>query len=161
MKSRSISSSSSLATTSSPAVGSSSISSLASWDVAASTFNFTFIPVENSLIFLRSGRPIFLTCSRKNFLSNFSYICSITGTISRMVRYPLKPESDSTTPSPCLSLALSSRISLPNIRILPLSGVIKPNTALNVVLFPAPFCPISPVTNPGLISMEQSRENVP
>ena len=132
--------------TSNPAVGSSNISSFAWWEIATSTFNFAFIPVENSLIFLFSGRLYFLTCSKKKYLSNLWYKCSKTGTISRIVRYPLKPESDRTTPKASLSFAVKFSISFPRSVMAPPSIEINPKIALNVVLFPAPFCPISPVT---------------
>ena len=75
--------------------------------------------------------------------------------ISSILRYSLNPESDNTTPIFCLSSILNLLISLLNNLTVPLSTEIRPKTALKVVLLPAPFCPISPVTQPALTSKEQ------
>ena len=134
IKSLSISNNSSLAITSNPAVGSSRINNFALCETATKTFTFAFIPVEKSFILLFRGSWNFLTCSIKNDLSKFWYKLSIIGIISLIVKYPLKPESERTTPKSCLSFAV------------------------NVVLFPAPFWPIKPVTWPFFTSREQSSE---
>ena len=80
----------------------------------------------------------------------------ITAITSFTCRYSLKPASESTTPNCCLSLSFSSLSGFPSISMFPPSVWISPRAALNVVDFPAPFCPISPVIHPGLTSSEQS-----
>ena len=158
IKSLSISNNSSLAITSNPAVGSSRINNFALCETATKTFTFAFIPVEKSFILLFRGSWNFLTCSIKNDLSKFWYKLSIIGIISLIVKYPLKPESERTTPKSCLSFAVKSCNDFPRILIVPLSKEISPKIALNVVLFPAPFWPIKPVTWPFFTSREQSSE---
>lgn len=106
-----------------------------------------------SLILTQIDFPVYI-------LSNFEYIFCNIGIISFIFRYPLKPESDNTTPNSSLSFAVKSFLSFPSMVIFPPSVEIKPNIALNVVLFPAPFCPIKPVTHPDISSNEQSREKL-
>ena len=142
---RSISNNSSLAMTSSPKVGSSKINNLASWEIAISTFSLAFIPVEKSLIFLSVGNWNLRAWSMKKELSKLLYRLFIIGIRSFIVKYPPNPESERTTPRLSLSSAVNSRRSFPRILIFPPSAEINPKTALNVVLFPAPFCPIKPV----------------
>ena len=151
-------STSSLAITSRPTVGSSRISSSALWLNAASTLNFAFIPVENSLIFLSVGRLNLLHCCRNFSLSKSGYMLFMIFATPAAVRYILKPESAKTTPSFCLSSGLSSSAFFPKTSISPPSGWIRPSRALNVVDFPEPFLPISPVIIPGCTSIEQSSE---
>ena len=153
------SNSSSLAITSRPAVGSSRIRSFALCDIATSTLSFAFIPVENSFIFLSIGILKCLHFFRKSFWSNAEYILVRIGRISFTVRYPLKPESDRTTPISSLSFAERLLISFPNTSIFPPSVLIRPRIALNVVLFPAPFWPINPVTQPLCTSREHFKSN--
>ena len=88
--------------------------------------------------------------------SNFGYMACITDTTSFPRRNSLNPASESTTPNFCRSFSVSSRLFFPNTSIVPPSVWISPRAALNVVDFPAPFCPISPVIHPGLTSSEQS-----
>ena len=77
-----------------------------------------------------------------------------------MRRYPLKPESASTTPICSLSLAVRFLAALPNTSTVPPSISINPSIVLNAVLLPAPFLPISPVTRPSGTCKEQSSRNL-
>ena len=59
-----------------------------------------------------------------------------------------KPPSSSTTPIRSFTARSSAILSSPSTVISPLSGRMRSSTALMVVVFPAPFSPIKPITVP-------------
>ena len=149
------------ASTSSPAVGSSRISSRARWLMAARTRAFAFMPVENSFSCFLSGRPNFAHISRKNASSNSRYIARRIAIASSSDSTSENIESDSATPSCSLSCGVSARASRPNTFTLPVVGFTSPRIALMVVLFPEPFFPMIPTTLLSGMSIEISSRKSP
>ena len=139
--SRSMSSTSLRAWTSSPAVGSSKINSSALCVIEISIFNLTFIPDENSAIFLFIGNLYSRHFLSKKSLLNLGYILARICSISFTLSCEQNPESSNNTPILFLSSAESFPASTPNVLTHPLSGLTSPNIRLIAVLFPAPFLP--------------------
>ena len=145
-----------LASTSSPAVGSSKINKSALWLIAVSTLSFAFIPVENSFnFFFRGSFKASHFWSKKSFWKS-GYILARICQTSSTVNCELKPASVKDTPIFCFTVAGSSPPSLPNTQIFPASGFTSPSISLIAVLFPAPFFPTNPVILPSGISKDSS-----